>query len=102
MIVGLLGMAITGDMFNLFVLLEGASLSGYALVAIARGKATVASFRYLIIGTIGASFYLLGVGYLYIATGSLNMEDLRVLLPPLYASRSVQAAFAFIFIGFAR
>lgn len=101
LITGLLGIAITGDMFNLFVLLEVASLSGYALVAIGKGKATVAGFRYLVIGTIGASFYLLGVGYLYISTGSLNMEDLRVLLPPLYDSRVVQVAFVFIFIGFA-
>ena len=98
---GLLGICITGDLFNLFVLLEVASLSGYALVAIGKGRATFASFRYLIIGTIGASFYLLGVGYLYISTGSLNMEDLRMLLPSLYASRVVQAAFVFIFIGFA-
>ena len=100
LITGLLGIAITGDMFNLFVLLEVASLTGYALVAIGSGKAPFASFRYLIIGTIGTSFYLLGVGFLYIVTGSLNMEDLRLLLPPLYGSRVVQAAFVFIFIGF--
>ena len=86
LITGLLGICITGDLFNLFVLLEVASLSGYALVAIGKDQATVASFRYLIMGTIGASFYLLGVGYLYISTGSLNMEDLRMLLPSLYAS----------------
>jgi multicomponent Na+:H+ antiporter subunit D len=98
---GLLGIAITGDMFNLFVLLEVASLSGYALVAIGKDHATVAGFRYLIIGTIGASFYLLGIGYLYIATGSLNMADLQALLPSLYASRVVKTAFVFILIGFA-
>lgn len=98
---GLLGIIITGDMFNLFVLLEVASLTGYTLVAIGRRKAPFVSLRYLIIGTIGASFYLIGIGYLYIATGSLNMEDLRVLLPDLYGSRVVQTAFVFIFIGFA-
>ena len=96
---GLLGIVITGDLFNLFVLLEVASLSGYALVAVGHGKATVAGFRYLVIGTIGASFYLLGIGYLYIITGSLNMADLQVLLHPLYASRATRAAFVFIFIG---
>ncbi len=101
LITGLLGIVITGDMFNLFVLLEVASISGYALVAIGRGRAPFASFRYLIIGTIGTSFYLLGIGFLYIVTGSLNMEDLRLLLPPIYGSRVVQAAFVFIFIGFA-
>ncbi len=100
LVTGLLGIILTGDMFNLFVLLEVASLTAYALIAIGKGRATVASFRYLIIGTMGACFYLIGLGYLYIMTGSLNMEDLRILLPPLYSTTAVQAAFVFIFIGF--
>jgi len=100
LITGLFGIIVTGDMFNLFVLLEVASLSSYSLIAIGKGRATIASFRYLIIGTIGASFYLIGLGYLYIMTGSLNMENLRVLLPPLYSTTAVQAAFVFILIGF--
>ena len=97
---GILGIIVTGDLFNLFVLLEVASLTGYSLIAIGKGRARFASIRYLIIGTIGASFYLIGIGYLYIMTGSLNMADLRLLLPPLYASKVIQAAFVFIFIGF--
>jgi multicomponent Na+:H+ antiporter subunit D len=100
LITGLLGIIVTGDMFNLFVLLEVASLTSYALIAMGKGRATVASFRYLIIGTIGASFYLIGLGYLYIMTGSLNMEDLRILLPPLYSTTVIKAAFVFILIGF--
>ena len=99
LITGLLGIVITGDMFNLFVLLEVASLSGYALIAMGEKSATFASFRYVIIGTIGASFYLLGVGYLYIATGSLNMADLSQLLPDLTRSKAVLAGVTFIFIG---
>ena len=98
--VGILGIIVTGDLFNLFVLLEVASLTGYSLVAIGKGRASFASFRYLIIGTIGASFYLIGLGYLYIMTGSLNMGDLRVLLPPLYSTKVIQAAFVFILIAF--
>jgi multicomponent Na+:H+ antiporter subunit D len=97
---GILGIIVTGDLFNLFVLLEVASLTGYSLVAIGKGRARFASIRYLIIGTIGASFYLIGIGYLYIMTGSLNMADLRMILPPLYATKVIQAAFVFIFIGF--
>jgi multicomponent Na+:H+ antiporter subunit D len=100
LITGLFGIIITGDLFNLFVLLEVASLAGYALVAVGDKRATVAGFRYLIIGTIGACFYLLGVGYLYIATGTLNMGDLAQLLPAIYGSRTVITAFVFIFIGF--
>jgi len=101
LVTGLLGIIVTGDLFNLFVLLEVASLAGYSLVAVGDKRAAVAGFRYLIIGTIGACFYLLGVGYLYIATGTLNMQDLAQLLPPLYGSRTVITAFVFIFIGFA-
>ena len=99
MITGLLGICITGDLFNLFVLLEVASLSGYALISMGEKNAVYASFRYVIIGTIGASFYLLGVGYLYITTGSLNMADLSQLLPDLYNSKTVFVGFTFIIIG---
>lgn len=101
LITGLFGIIVTGDLFNLFVLLEVASLSSYALVAVGDKKATVAGFRYLIIGTVGTCFYLLGVGYLYIATGTLNMGELAQLLPALYASKTVITSFVFIFIGFA-
>ncbi|MCK5541305.1 MAG: monovalent cation/H+ antiporter subunit D family protein [Desulfobacterales bacterium] len=101
LITGLLGIIVTGDLFNLFVLLEVASLTGYSLVAVGNKRATVAGFRYLIIGTIGACFYLLGVGYLYIATGTLNMGELAQLLPAIYESKTVITSFVFIFIGFA-
>ncbi len=96
---GLLGIALTADLFNLFVLLEVASLTSYALVAIGRGRAILAGFKYLLVGTIGATFYLIGVGYLYIATGTLNMADLNQLLPPLYESRVVRTGFVFILFG---
>jgi multicomponent Na+:H+ antiporter subunit D len=99
LVTGLLGIVITSDVFNLFVLLEVTSLSGYTLIALGRKRATYASLRYVYIGTIGASFYLLGVGYLYISTGSLNMSDLSQLLPKLYHSKAVIAGFAFITIG---
>jgi multicomponent Na+:H+ antiporter subunit D len=101
LITGLLGICITADLFNLFVLLEVASLAGYALIAMGEKSAMYAGFRYAIIGTMGASFYLLGVGYLYIATGSLNMADLSRLLPELIESKAILAGFAFILIGLA-
>lgn len=100
LVTALFGIVITGDMFNLYVFIEIASLAGYALIAVGVDRAPVASFRYVVMGTIGACFYLIGVGYLYIVTGSLNMGDLMILLPPLYTNRVVQTAFVFIFIGF--
>jgi multicomponent Na+:H+ antiporter subunit D len=96
---GLIGMVATHDMFNLYVFLEISSLTAYALIAIGDDKANFAAFRYVVIGTIGACFYLLGVGYLYIVTGSLNMGDLAERLPELYGSRVVVVAFIFFMVG---
>ena len=99
---GLNGVAITGDAFNLFVFLEISSISTYVLVALGAGRdrrALPAAFNYLIMGTIGASFYIIGIGFLYAATGTLNMGDIGARLPELAGHRSVQAGFAFILVG---
>lgn len=98
-VTGLLGITITGDAFNLYVLLEIAALSAYALIALGGGRAYMASFRYVILGTIGASLYLLGVGYFLIKTGTLNMIDLSQLLPAIYSSKAIHAAFILVMIG---
>ncbi|RVU86677.1 monovalent cation/H+ antiporter subunit D family protein [Leucothrix sargassi] len=98
---GLLGMTITGDAFNLFVLLEISSLSSYTLISLGRDRrALTASFQYLIMGTIGATFILIGIGLLYALTGTLNMADLASRIPALEGSRTLEAAFAFLIVGF--
>jgi multicomponent Na+:H+ antiporter subunit D len=96
---GLLGVVVTGDAFNLFVLLEITALTGYALIGMGSRQAPLASLNYIFMGTIGASFYLLGVGYLYLATGSLNMADLAMLLPRISGSTVVLAAFLICLTG---
>ncbi|MFP4476089.1 MAG: complex I subunit 5 family protein [Desulfatibacillaceae bacterium] len=98
-VTGLLGMTATGDAFNLYVLLEISSLTGYALVARGDDRAALAGLNYVLLGTIGASFYLLGVGFLYMLTGSLNMVDLGRLLPDLYGSPALLAGFLLIMVG---
>jgi multicomponent Na+:H+ antiporter subunit D len=95
----LTGMVMAADLFNLFVFLEVAALTGYALVAAAGGRAMLSAFRYLILGTIGASLYLLGVGYLYAVTGTLNMADLAERIAPLAASKAALTGIVFIMIG---
>lgn len=77
---GLLGIVITGDLFNLFVQIELASLSAYALVAAGGRGAPRAGLTYLILGSFGASVYLAGVGFVYAATGTLNMADVAARL----------------------
>ncbi len=101
-ITGLLGIAITGDAFNLFVFLEISSLSTYVLVSLGKDRrALTAAYRYLIMGTIGATFYIIGVGLLYMATGSLNIVDLGKLVPAMADHRTIQAALAFLTVGLA-
>ncbi len=100
LVTGLLGIVITGDIFNLYVFLEISALSGYVLIAMGKKReALMASYNYLILGTIGATFILLGIGYLYMVTGSLNMADLGNLLPQLYESKVVLTGFAFLMVG---
>jgi multicomponent Na+:H+ antiporter subunit D len=99
---GLLGVAVTGDAFNAFVFLEISSLSTYVLIAMGRDRrALLAAFQYLIIGTIGATFYVIGVGFLYLVTGSLNMVDIAVRLAALDPGQSyaVVTALTFITVG---
>ncbi|MEJ2576554.1 MAG: monovalent cation/H+ antiporter subunit D family protein [Gammaproteobacteria bacterium] len=97
---GLLGITITGDAFNLFVLLEISSLSTYTLISLGRDRRSLtASYQYLIMGTIGATFILIGVGLLYMLTGTLNMADLAERIMPLHESRTLHTAFAFLVVG---
>lgn len=97
---GLLGIAITGDVFNVFVFLEIASLSTYALVALGPGPAALlAAFRYLVLGSIGATFFLVGIGLLYMMTGTLNMADLSTRLDDVSGTRTMAAGVVFVVIG---
>lgn len=99
--VGLLGVTITGDAFNVFVFLEISSLSAYALVAMGAARdrrALTAAFNYLVMGTIGATFFVIGLGLLYQATGTLNMADLKIQLVG-DNNRMVEAGFAFVLVG---
>ena len=105
---GLMGMCVTGDLFNVFVFLEISSLSTYALISLGRTRrAPLAAFQYLIMGTIGATFLLIGIGLLYQMTGTLNMngiaealEDLRQVNDGHWTgSRTILVAFAFLTVG---
>ena len=99
---GLLGIVITGDLFNLFVFLEISSLSSYALISLGARqtrKALNAAFQYLMMGTIGATFILIGIGLMYQTTGTLNMAEMVVRLENVNGTRTVLVAFAFLTVG---
>ena len=99
LVTGLTGLVATADMFNLYVFLEITSLTSYALVSLGGKRAVVSAFRYVILGTVGAAFYLLAVGYFYSMTGTLNMADLAERLPALVDSTAILVGFAFFVIG---
>lgn len=97
---GLLGICMTGDLFNVFVFLEISSLSSYAMISLGKDRrALLASLQYLIMGTVGATFLLIGIGLLYQMTGTLNMSDIADRLPAEVKPRTMQVAFAFISVG---
>jgi len=98
-VAALVGIVFAADLFNVFVFLEVAALTGYALVGAGGGKALVYAFRYLLLGSFGATLYLLGVSYLYAATGTLNMTDLATRIPELITSTAVVGGLIFIFLG---
>jgi len=102
-IAGLLGMVITGDAFNVFVFLEVSSISTYSLVAMGASRdrrALSAAYNYLIMGSIGATFFVIGLGFLYMETGTLNIADMgRILRDIDGGSRVSQVAFGFIIVG---
>jgi len=101
-VVGLLGITQTGDVFNLFVFLEISSLSSYVLVAMGKQRrALTAAYQYLVMGSIGATFLLIGIGLVYAETGTLNMQDLHQRLQPILDHRTVHTGFAFIVVGIA-
>jgi multicomponent Na+:H+ antiporter subunit D len=93
------GIVLTGDFFNLYVFLEIGSLALYGIIAVGGRKSPVAAFRYLIMGTVGGGFYLLGVGFLYIFTGSLNMADVKTILPALGTEPVVIVALSLMVLG---
>jgi len=99
LMLGFNGMVLTGDLFNLYVFLEVSSLSSYALIAIGNKKAHYSAFRYLIIGTIGGTLYLFGVGFLYTVTGTLNIIDMHAILMQIGDSRAVFTALLLIVVG---
>jgi len=103
LITGLTGMSITGDVFNMYVFLEITGLTAYALVASGdSGRSALAALKYLLVGTVGASLFLLGIGYAFVATGTLNMADLSTQLAAVeggYTAPLVQASFGLLVVG---
>ena len=79
---GLLGVLLTGDAFNLFVMIEVTSIAAYALVMFYRdrGDSVIAGLKYALIGAVGTTMYFLALGVLYYGFGTLNFANLSALI----------------------
>ncbi len=96
---GLVGAVVSNDLFNIYVFLEISSLASYSIISSNRKLSSLkSSFNYLMIGTIGISFYLLGVGFIYLISGTLNITEAAQIITQ---SQLSNCAFVFIFIGLA-
>ncbi len=99
---GLSGIVMTGDAFNIFVFMEISSLAAYMLVAGGPDRrALTAVFKYLIMGTVGATFYLIGIGLVYMMTGTLNLADMEARIAEVADLKPILVAAGFITIGLA-
>ena len=99
---GLYGLLMTADAFNLFVFLEISALASVILIALGAGqdrRALIAAYNYLVIGAVGATFYVIGVGFIYAVTGSLNMADLAQRIPDVEAGSIIYVGFGFMVAG---
>ena len=91
---GLVGITVTGDAFNVFVFVEIASLSSYTLISLGKSRrATMAAFAYLVMGTIGGTFILIGIGFIF---AKINPIPIKIKVPPIvpitkYANAAIVA-----------
>ena len=101
MIAGMNGVVITGDLFNLYVFLEIASIASYALVGFGTGRRELeASFKYLILGSVASTAVLFGIAFMYSMTGTLNMPDMAQQLALVGMNRAVAFVIALFIMGF--
>jgi proton-translocating NADH-quinone oxidoreductase chain N len=101
LVAGLMGVALAGDLFTLFVFWELMCIASYALVSFKnyRWEPVEAGFKYLVISTIGSLAALYGMSFLYGITGTLNIAALISLMPAA-ATNEGYFALVLIFAGF--
>ncbi len=101
-VAGLAGIVVSADAFNIFVFMEISSLASYILIAGGTDRrALPAVFKYLIMGTVGATFYLIGIGLIYMMTGTLNLADMELRIQDVADQRPILVAAGFITVGLA-
>lgn len=97
---GSLGIIVAHDLFTVYVFIEVTSLTAYGLVAGGKKReACYSAYSYLVVGTIGASFYLLGIGIIFALTGTLNMGDVSSKLAAVQTTNLLSISYICILLG---
>lgn len=103
LVASMMGMAITNDLFNMYVFIEVVGISACALVLAKGGReATEAAFKYLLLATIGSGFVLMGIALLYMITGHLNVAFVARELNQVYPQypHLIWTVLSFFLVGF--
>jgi len=101
LVTGVNGVVLTGDLFNLYIFMEIASIASYALVGFGcESDELEASFKYLVLGSVASAFIFLGIALLYMSTGVLNLAQLSERLASLHWNAPVYLAAILLFCGF--
>lgn len=104
MLFSVFGLVYANDLFNMFVFMEILSITSCAIVSIVRRKKSyLASFKYLMINTIGSLSILKGIAYIYMVSGHLNISKINESMGMLWESNqsNIMVAIAFMMLGFA-
>lgn len=96
-----LGLVLSGDLFNMFVMVEIMTFTAVALTAFRNHYegALEGAFKYLVVGSLGSTSVLIGIALIYSQMHTLNLAQLAAMLPG-YNSPVTIIAFAFLFVGF--
>ncbi|MBQ8935032.1 MAG: hypothetical protein IJ049_01325 [Oscillospiraceae bacterium] len=97
-----LGLVLSGDLFNIFVMIEIMTFTAVALTAFRTGYdgALEGALKYLVVGSLGSTSVLLGIAMIYSQLHTLNLAQIAALIPGQGANPVTIAAFAFLFMGF--
>lgn len=96
-----LGLVLSGDLFNMFVMIEIMTFTAVALTAFRNHYegALEGAFKYLVVGSLGSTSVLIGIALIYSQLHTLNLAQIAALLPTA-SSPVILIAFAFLFVGF--
>jgi multicomponent Na+:H+ antiporter subunit D len=103
LVAALCGLGITGDLFNIYVMVEVATIASCAIVAAQNDATSVeATFKYLMLATIGSGFVLLAIGFLFVLTGNLNMNFIAQELAASWQNypTALWVSLSFFMVGF--